>query len=160
MGVKERVGRAMDRVYDRLRHPDAFKLRFEDAVDGDFSALRGAKYGVVVTFRRTGQAVPSPVWFGIDSEGRAYVRTMRVSGKVQRIGNDTRALLAPSSVRGKPTGPVVRGVARVLPEEDWAHAEVTLAAAYGVGRKFYEGMVGNAEGLVAYIEITPHAPET
>jgi uncharacterized protein len=153
--MKERVGRSMDRLYDRMRHSEAFKLRSEDAVDGDFEALRGKKYGVVVTFRRNGEAMPSPVWFGLDDDGRAYVRTMEASGKVKRIRNDPRALIAPSTVRGKPTGPAVAGTARVLPKDEWPHAEATLAAAYGMGRKMYEGVVGDADGLATYIEIAP-----
>ena len=155
MNVKERVGRAMDRVYDRMRHPDAFKLCLDESVEGDFEALRGAKYGVVVTFRRNGEAVPSPVWFGVDDKGRAYIRTMQASGKVKRIHRDPRALLAPATFRGRPTGPALQGIARVLPKDEWSHAETTLAAAYGFGRKVYERMVGDPEGIAAYIEIEP-----
>ena len=158
MSAKERVGRAMDRVYDRMRHPDAFKLSFEDSVEGDFETLRAANYAVVVTFRRSGEAVPSPVWFGVDDQGRAYVRTMQASGKVKRIYRDPRALLAPATFRGKPTGPALRGSARVLPKDEWSHAEITLAAAYGFGRKVYERMAGDPEGIATYIEIEPIGP--
>jgi PPOX class probable F420-dependent enzyme len=155
MSLKDQVGRMMNRVYDRMRHPDSFKLRIEDAVDGGFETLRGKKYGVVVTFRRSGQSVPSPVWFAIDEAGRAYVGTMRDSGKVKRIRNDPGVLLAPSTVRGKPSGLAVRGVARVLPEDEWPHAEATLAGAYGLGRKIYEVAFATPEELAAYIEIVP-----
>jgi uncharacterized protein len=151
------IGRAMDRLYDRMRHADAFTLTYEDAVAKPFDALRGNKYGVLVTFRRNGEAMPSPVWFAVDDTGRAFVRTMETSGKVKRIRNDARALLAPSSVRGKPTGPALRGVARVLSADEWPHAETTLAAAYGVGRRMYAGLAGDADGLSTYIEIVAAA---
>jgi hypothetical protein len=150
----------MNRFFDRMRHPAAFKLGPEDAVNGSFEALRGKKYGVFVTFRRSGEAVPSPVWFAVDDQGRAYVRTMHDCGKVKRIRSNGRALLAPCTSRGKPTGPAVAGTARELPKDEWAHAEATLAAAYGMGRRIYEGMVGEAEGLETYIEIAPQGPAT
>src|SRR6266511_1105321 len=123
MKVIERISRLSNRMYDRMRHPKAFTISNADAVDGDFGALRGKKYAVLVTFRRNGEAVPSPVWFGMDDAGRAYVRTLHNAGKVKRIRNDPQALIAPSTVRGKPTGPVIRATARVVPKEEWAHAE-------------------------------------
>jgi hypothetical protein len=43
----------------------------------------------------------------------------------------------------------------VLPEAEWARAEAILTAAYGVGRKLSERVLGGPEELAAYIEITP-----
>jgi PPOX class probable F420-dependent enzyme len=147
--------RLSNKVYDRMRDPAAFKIEAGDDSPSTFEAMRGRKYGVVVTYRRSGEAVPSPVWFGLDTEGRAYLRTGRDTGKVKRIRNDPRAILAPSSVRGKPTGPAVAGTARVVPKEEWPHAEAALAAAYGFGRKVYEAVLGGPEDAGTYIEITP-----
>ena len=155
--MKERIGRTMDRMFDRLRHPAAFELSHDTAVHGSFDGLRGRKYAVLVTLRRDGEAVPSPVWVAVDADGRAFVRTMRASGKVKRIRNDPRALLAPATLRGRPLGVPVRAIARELPEEEWGHAEATLAAAYGAGRKVYEGIVGDPDGLATYIELVPDA---
>jgi len=155
MSMKERVGHAMDRMFDRMRHRDAFQLGFEGSTLGTFDGLRGKKYAVLVTFRRNGEAVPSPVWVAVDDAGRAYVRTMQASGKVKRAQHDARVLLAPASARGRPSGPAVQGIARVLPTSEWPHAEDTLASAYGLGRRVYEGVVGDAEGIASYLEITP-----
>src|SRR4051794_8613364 len=99
----ERVARFSDRVFDRLRHEGAFTLTDENAVDGDFASLRGHKYAVVVTFRRNGGAVPSPVWFGLDKTGAVIVKTRHDAGKVKRLRNDSRTLIAPATRRGKPT---------------------------------------------------------
>ena len=41
-----------------------------------------------------------------------------------------------------------------MPEEEWPHAETTLAAAYGAGRRIMERLVGESDDTV-YIEITP-----
>ncbi|MGQ0804961.1 MAG: hypothetical protein ACT4PI_14005 [Actinomycetota bacterium] len=43
----------------------------------------------------------------------------------------------------------------MLPREKWPHAEETLAAAFGAGRKISERVLGGPEEMVGYIEITP-----
>jgi len=142
-------------MFDRLRDKGAFTLTDSDAIDGDFESLRGRKYAVVVTFRRNGDAMPSPVWFGVDETGNVYLKTRHDAGKVKRLRNDSRALIALSNIRGKPTGPAIRGKARVLPKEEWANAEEILAAAYGTGRRISERVLGRPEEMGVYIEITP-----
>lgn len=157
MSIAERMGRLSNKLYDRMRSKAAFTISADAAVERDFEPLRGHKYATLVTFRKSGEAMPSPVWFGLDSEGRAYLHTMHDSGKVKRIRNNSKALIVASTTRGKPTGPVLAGAARVLPEDEWPHAEAALAAAYGTGRKIYQRVLGDAEGIGTYIEITPVA---
>jgi PPOX class probable F420-dependent enzyme len=108
-----------------------------------------------VTYRRTGEAVPTPVWFGL-AEGNVYVRSEADVAKVKRIRNDAHVRVAPCTVRGKPVGPVAEGLARVLGEpSDEAKAEAALQANYGLGRKVYQ-RAGGALGVeVVYLEITP-----
>ena len=157
MGIRQQFERVTSRVYDRMRDPAAFKIRPEDAAAGTFDAMRGRKYAVLVTVRRNGEPVPSPVWFGLDDSGRAYVQTGPDTGKVKRIRNNASVVLVPSSVRGRPTGTPVRGNARVIPTHEWQHAEETLVGAYGLGRKLYEAVFVGAREAAAYIEITPQA---
>lgn len=154
MTVLERFARVTDRIFDRLRDRRAFTLTDEAATDGDFEELRGRPYAVLVTFRRNGEAMPSPVWFAVE-RGRVYVKTARDVGKVKRLRRDSRVLLAPSNVRGKPLGPAVRGTGRLLPAEEWPRAEETLAAAYGASRRISERVLGSSEEAAVYIEITP-----
>ncbi|MEY2422006.1 MAG: hypothetical protein QOI95_2073 [Acidimicrobiaceae bacterium] len=156
MSTLERLGRLSDRLFDGLRSRRAFTLTHDDAIDGSFDSLGPHTYAVVVTFRRNGDPVPSPVWFSIDEQGKAYLKTRHDAGKVKRLRNDTRVLIAPSNMRGKPSGPAIKGTGRVLPKEDWAHAEKTLAAAYGAGRKISERALGGPATMAAYIEITPY----
>jgi PPOX class probable F420-dependent enzyme len=157
MSLAGRMSRLSNRMYDRMRDRRAFTLRPEDAEVGNFDALRGHKYALLVTFRRDGTAVPSPVWFGLDDDGRAYVRTPHDAGKVKRIRHDQRTLIAPSTMRGKPTGPALHGTARIVAKEDWPPAEAALATAYGLGRKLYERALGGPEDRATYLEITPTA---
>jgi PPOX class probable F420-dependent enzyme len=156
MTTLERLGRFSDRLFDRMRSKRAFTLTEASAIDGSFDSLHGHKYAVVVTFRRNGDAVPSPVWFSVDERGRAYLKTRHDAGKVKRLRNDSRILIATSNVRGKPVGPTVRGIGRVLPREEWAHAEQTLANAYGAVRRISESVVGGPEEIAAYIELAPN----
>lgn len=155
MSFAERMARLSNKFYDRMRSKAAFTISADDAVERDFEPLRGHKYATLVTFRKSGEAMPSPVWFGLDDAGRAYMHTMYDSGKVKRIKNNGKALIVASNTRGKPKGPVLAGIARVVPEEEWPHAEAALAAAYGTGRKIYQRALGDAEGIGTYIEISP-----
>jgi PPOX class probable F420-dependent enzyme len=149
----ERISRAGDRLFDRMRDTRAFAITEDGAQDGDLSSVRGSEYAVLVTFRRTGEPVPSPVWLAVDENGRGYLRTASASGKVKRLRRDSRVLVAPATWRGRPLGPAVRGTARLLTGRD-DHAEATLSAAYGIGRKVYERLVGGSEHAYLYVEVT------
>lgn len=150
--MARRVTRFGDRIFDRLRHPTAFELSEDQVVDGEVRSLRDDRYAVLVTYRRDGTPVPSPVWVAVDAAGVAYVKTASNAGKVKRLRHDDRVLIAPSTMRGRPTGPPIRGTARVLPPEEWPHAEQTLASAYGIGRRVAERLLGGEEA--EYLSIT------
>jgi uncharacterized protein len=154
--LSERVAKHSNRFYDRMRHREAFAAaRGEPSVLG-FEALRGHKYCLLVTFRRSGEPVPTPVWFGLDREGRLYVRTESDAGKVKRIRADGRARVCPASVRGRPEGPLAEGTARILAPEERARAESALKANYGLGRRLYERLLGGALGAdTTYLEVVP-----
>ena len=117
--------------------------------------MRGHKYCLLVTYKRSGEAVPTPVWFGL-GDGKLYVRSEANVAKVKRIRNDPRVRVAPCTARGKPLGPPAEGLARVLDQHvDSELAEVALQANYGLGRKIYEG-AGGALGIeTVYLEIAP-----
>ena len=71
------------------------------------------KYLNLVTYRRSGAAVPTPVWF-VEEGGVLCVRTPARSGKVKRLRNDPRVRVVPSDGRGNPKGAWVDGRARVV----------------------------------------------
>lgn len=155
MGAIERITRVSDRVFDRLRDKGALTVADDDAMDGDLHSLRQHKYAVLVTFRRNGDAVPSPVWCAVDEHGRAYVKTTHHAGKVKRLRHDSRVVIAPSNARGKPVGTAMRGVGRVMSRDECGHAEETLAAAYGRGRRIVERVLGGPDDMAVYIEVDP-----
>ncbi|HEX5224909.1 MAG TPA: PPOX class F420-dependent oxidoreductase [Solirubrobacteraceae bacterium] len=143
-----------DRFYDRVRDPAAQQAAHGEAAS-DFSALRGAKYCVLVSYKRSGEAVPTPVWFGLDAQERLYVRTAAGAAKVRRIRANPQVRVAPANARGRPTGPPAEGTAHVLQSEEEQRAEAALRANYGVGRTLYEGMSGPLGVDVVYLEVTP-----
>jgi PPOX class probable F420-dependent enzyme len=127
----------------------------ETSTVSGFEHLRGHKYCVLVTYKRSGEAVPTPVWFGL-TDGKLYVRSEADVAKVKRIHNDPHVRVAPCSVRGKPLGPPAEGRARILDQpDDRKRAEVALQANYGLGRRLYEGAGGALAVKTVYVEIDP-----
>jgi uncharacterized protein len=154
MSMSVRVGKTLDKyVWDRIRDPRASEVT--SGVPGTFDVLKGRKYALVVTFKRNGEAVPTPTWFGLGDNGNVYTHTFADSWKVKRIGRDPRAVVAPCDQRGKPLGPAIEGRARVLPEADWGRAERAVAAHYGLGRKLYMAPTRGRTDTMTYLEIAP-----
>ena len=152
MSGAERISDGWNRFMGRIRSPKA--LEVTEATTSGLGHLRGHKYCLLVTFRRSGEPVPTPVWFGLDGE-RLYARSERRVGKVKRIAADPRVLVAPCDSRGKPLGPAAEGRARLLSEADEEVAERAIQANFGVGRKLYEGVAMNLGPEGVYLEVTP-----
>jgi uncharacterized protein len=141
-----------DRLTGRALHPRAREIADAPAATGGFESLQGRKYCLLVTFRRDGRPVPTPVWFGLDGD-RLYIRSERDTGKVKRIRRESRARVAPSNVRGKPLGPPVEATARIVDGPEAERAERALASSYGLGRRLYERFFAMEDGV--YIEVSP-----
>jgi PPOX class probable F420-dependent enzyme len=141
-----------NRFYDRIRHGAADRASETSAVAG-FDHLRGHKYCLLITYRRDGREVPTPVWFGL-AGGRLYVRSDADALKVRRIRSNPRVRVAPCTARGKPLGPPADGTARLLDQSaDADLAERALEANYGLGRKLYRRTLSTADAT--YIEVAP-----
>jgi uncharacterized protein len=95
--------------------------------------LQHQKYLSLATFRKNGLAVHTPVWFA-DENGKLYVMTRSDSGKYKRIRNNPAVKVAPSTIRGKITGPEFPAQARILPPEDWDRARKAIRARYWLAR--------------------------
>ncbi|HEY1465052.1 MAG TPA: PPOX class F420-dependent oxidoreductase [Terriglobales bacterium] len=91
--------------------------------------ISGQKYISLITFRKTGVAVPTPVWFG-EENNKIYVMSRNDSGKYKRIRNSSRVKVAPCTIRGQITGPEFEATARIIHEEDWKRARKTIARKY------------------------------
>ena len=67
------------------------------------AAFSRHRYLSLETYRRTGQAVATPVWFVVDRDV-IYVYSLATAGKVKRIRNNPRVRIAPCDARGRLTG--------------------------------------------------------
>src|SRR5947207_15396728 len=93
------------------------------------SEIHGQKYILLTTFRKNGAGVPTPVWFG-EWDEKLYVKTRNDSGKYKRIRNNPQVRVAPSTARGKITGPEFAGTARILPATEWKRAREAVSRKY------------------------------
>jgi uncharacterized protein len=154
-GVFHRLAARQDRLFDRLRHRGAAEAAAGPAAASGFAAIRDAQYALVVTYRRSGEPVPTPMWVAVDGGGRAYARSLTDAGKVARVRRDPHVRLAPCTARGKPTGPFAEADGRVLEPGETDHAERVLDGKYGRGRRMFEG-AGTRLGVeTVYLEIVP-----
>ena len=96
-------------------------------------AIQGQKYISLTTFRKSGAAVATPVWFG-EQDGKLYVMTRSDMGKTKRIRNNPQVRVAPCTMRGKVTGPEFAATARLLPPEDFAKARQPINRKYLLAR--------------------------
>jgi hypothetical protein len=123
---------------------------------GSLEAIARCKRALLVSYRRGGTAVPTPVWAAA-AGGVLYVRTERSSGKVKRLRRDPRLLVAPCTVRGRPLGPPLQASAEVLGGEDEHVAERALARRYGLGREAFERAMDIMRIDMCYLRVTPGA---
>lgn len=143
---------------NRLLHPSARRAARAPASTGaELGALRGHGTVLVVTFRSNGEPVPTPLSCAM-VDGRLYASTAPDSGKVKRIRKTPRVLVASSTVRGRPLGPKVEAVARVLDSHEAQHAERVLDGRFGTLRRLYRKAIGVNTHDTAYLEITPKEP--
>ena len=115
LGLAHRISRKQDRLLDRIRDPSAAGAASFPGTADTFDALISEEYALLVTFRRSGEPVPTPMWFGL-RDGCVYVESLADAGKVKRLRQDQRVRVAPCSLRGKPKGPFTEGVGRLLGE--------------------------------------------
>jgi len=95
--------------------------------------IEGQRYISLTTFRKSGVAVRTPVWFG-EEDGKLYAMTRSDSGKYKRLRNNSQVRIAPCTMRGKVTGREYPAVARILSEADWPRARKTIERKYWLAR--------------------------
>jgi uncharacterized protein len=146
--------RRLNRFLDRLRAPEAFQAADQPGTAPNLDALRGHKYCLVISFRRSGEPVPTPVWFGLE-RGHAYLNTRERNAKVKRIRRNPHVRLGPCSFRGKPLGPLAEGSARVVSPVEERMAEAALRSNYGLLRRVYYATFGGCGDPTVYVEVSP-----
>jgi uncharacterized protein len=113
--------------------------------------IHGQKYLSLATFRKSGAAVHTPIWFA-EKNGRLYFMTGTKLGKYKRIRNNPRVTIAPCTLRGKIIGPEFPATARILGPEEYQQVRRLINAKYWLARVPF--LWRNTD---AYLEITPEA---
>ena len=96
-----------------------------------------AQFISFTTYRTSGEAVATPVWFSIISKPDTIsIETGAQTGKVKRIRKTARVTLASCTVLGRIAGETFEARAHVVSDEDELQkAEEALARRYGWRRK-------------------------
>ena len=119
-------------------------------MDDAFASFDGHQFLLLTTFRRSGEGVPTPVWFARVG-GTLGVFTSAQAGKVKRLRREGRVRIAPCSFKGKPKGPEQEATARLVDGEAGARIEGALAAKYG----WMFRLIARRRPQHAFIEIVP-----
>ena len=91
-----------------------------------FAPVKDAKTILLTTYKRDGTAVGTPVSIAFDGD-RAFFRSYDKAWKTKRLRRDPRVLIAPATLRGKPTGPAIQARATLLEGEQARVAARALA---------------------------------
>jgi PPOX class probable F420-dependent enzyme len=153
MSIAKRIADASNHFYDTVRSGKAREALERATKTGNLDALAGHKYCLLTSFKRSGDPVPTPLWFGL-ADGKLYFRTYADAVKLKRLARNPRVIVGPCDVRGTPKGPMIEAAARrVTPEEEEA-AECAVQSNYGLFRRLYKSSFsGRVED--AYVEVTP-----
>lgn len=93
--------------------------------------LARARYLRLITFRKAGEPVATPIWFALVGN-RAYAMSDGNAGKIKRIRHTSRVLVAPCDYRGRPTGTEIAAAAALIVDPaERAAAERALRDRYG-----------------------------
>lgn len=115
------------------------------------AAISGQRYISLATFRKTGVAVYTPVWFA-EENGHLYVMTGSKMGKTKRLRNNPKVRIAPCTMRGKITGPEFPATVRIMRPEESASVRQAINSKYWLARIPF--IWRNTD---TYLEITPDA---
>jgi uncharacterized protein len=124
----------------------------ETTTKDPFAFLSSHEFIVLTTYRKTGDVMPTTVWFAYD-RGRIYITTNKNAGKAKRVRNNGRVQMTPSDRVGNLLGePEVQGQAREVTPDERVHARATLAQKYG---EMFEKIAGQESPDRTYIIVEP-----
>ncbi len=116
------------------------------------ATLEKQKYINLETYKKSGQAVRTPVWFMI-SDGLVFVLTTQNTGKVKRINNNQTVKIMPCGMRGEPKGDWIDGTARFATESETQNAIKLRHKKYGLRAKIVGMFIKKEKPIVIAIQI-------
>ncbi|MGH3155277.1 MAG: PPOX class F420-dependent oxidoreductase [Streptosporangiaceae bacterium] len=93
-------------------------------IDSSLTAVKNTKTILLTTYKRDGTAVGTPVSIAFDGD-RAFFRSYHKAWKTKRLRNNPEVQVAPSTLRGRPTGSAIHARAVLL---DGAQARLAAKA--------------------------------
>lgn len=136
----------------------------EPAVQGSdpFAPLYPYQFISLLTFRQSGEGVPTTVWFASDEQGFIYVVSQIKTGKIKRLRRNSKVQMTPTDSRGAllDRKVLVSGFAREIEGELREHAIDLLEKKYG---EEYSGLMRTSGGSHSptrtYIRIVSQAEQ-
>ena len=107
-------------------------------------AILRAQYVALTTYRLDGRAVVTPVW-AAERDGRLLIFSNPAAGKMKRLRNSSRAIVAPCTWNGMLTGAPLPATARILATDELGGMWGALVKKYGlpaVGFRIYDRLRG------------------
>jgi PPOX class probable F420-dependent enzyme len=95
------------------------------------------KYVNLETYRKSGLAVRTPLWF-VEDQGVLYMRTPAQSAKVKRIRNNPHVRVVPSDVRGNLLGSWQDGEARLIDADEAEWVNQLIKRKYGLLKRLID----------------------
>jgi PPOX class probable F420-dependent enzyme len=116
------------------------------------------KTAVLTSYRRDGSPVATPLSVVADGD-RLLIRSYEAAWKVRRMRNRPEVEIAPSTARGRPTGPPLRALARRLDGQDARRAARLLARKYpglqGILVPWAHRLLRSRYGATVHYELLP-----
>lgn len=119
--------------------------------DDRLKAFEGRKYLNLETYRKTGAAIATPVWFALEG-GTIWIYSVANLGKVKRIRNNPKVRISPCDIRGRLQGDWVDAGARIMTGPKERHGHQLLEHKYGWLKKFgnfYSRLLGRERAVIA-----------
>jgi PPOX class probable F420-dependent enzyme len=115
------------------------------------------RYVALVTFRKNGDQVATPVWIAPLGDGTLGVITDPEAGKVKRLRNDARVTLQPCDMRGR----IAAGAPTWTGSGHVVDGEPATAVERAVGRKYgwQYRLIGLGSALKKLVKRGAPAPE-
>jgi PPOX class probable F420-dependent enzyme len=102
-----------------------------ERVGPQLAARLPGKYVSLVSFKRDGAPIATPMWFVVDGD-RLLVITDAQSAKVKRIRRTPEVTVAACTPNGRLTGEPLEAEAEILPVSEHEHAQQLLKRKYRV----------------------------
>ena len=100
--------------------------------ENDLGQFAKQNYINIETYRKSGEAVRTPVWF-VEEGGVLFTSTGAKSGKVKRLQRNPVVKIVPCSVNGAPRGTWMNANAEVVSDQtQMSHVESLMKKKYGL----------------------------